>query len=64
MMIVEMKSEVQGMVKAFRTCKKLIGGMICALGAGIFLYAILPTGFMVVLLALVVVALGACCFCF
>ena len=64
MMIVEIRNGVQGMIKTFRTCKKLIGGIICALGAGIFLYAILPTGFMVVLLALVVVMLGASFFCF
>ena len=64
MMIVEIRGGVQKMIKTLRTCKKLIGGIICALGAGIFLYAILPTGFMVIILALVVVMLGAGLFCF
>ena len=50
------------MIKTVRACKKLVGGVICALGAGIFLYAVFPAWFMVILLAIAVILLGVGCF--
>ncbi len=50
------------MIKAFNACKKVIGGIICALGAGILLYAILPAWLMVIIMALAIILLGAGCF--
>ena len=50
------------MIKTLCACKKLIGGIICSLGAGIFLCAILPSWLMVIVMAVTVILLGIWCF--